>query len=971
MRGRYYVYAALMGIFLAQLVPVVGAVVASLLFGDWRGVHAPSHSVIASAGGLMALAIAGILLVEQSRDSRSSRYLWMACGLSGMGVLDLFHAAAEPSNDFVWLRSSATLLGGFFFALVWLEKLPVGRTARTCLPSFVLLFSLAFGAASCAVEPPPMAVDGHFTPLACVLNIGGGVGFLLAAAFFVLRFHRFSLREDWLFAVQMGLFGAAGIFFVLSTPWGASWWWWHVLRLMAYVAALAFAITAYLHRERELIKLNRQLREMNDRLDVEVEQRTAELRASQERFALAVRGSSDGLWDWNVLTDEVYYAPRFKELLGYEDAEMENVFASFESRLHPDDRERTLQAVRAHLEQRVPYDVEYRLRTKSGAYRWFRARGQAVWDESGKPQRMAGSITDITDRKEAFEALQRARQAAEEANQAKSDFLANMSHEIRTPLNAVIGMAELVLDTELTETQLKYFSEIQESGESLLTIVNEILDFSSIEAGQLQLERAAFTLRETLLDAIHSLELRSHVKGLELAHQVEPDVPERLVGDAERLRQLIVLLVGNAIKFTEQGEVALRVRCESQSSQMVQLRFTVSDTGIGIPPDKQKVIFEAFNQADNSSTRRFGGTGLGLAIASRTVALMGGRIWLESEEGRGSTFYFTAQFGRAEQIRRPDERADSGTPVESCAVGAGDKAATRQLVDGNGPAAASAAGPKSTGSVLQKAVGRQASAVPRLRILLAEDGLINQKLAVGLLKRWDHAVTVAGNGREAVDAYETGSFDLILMDVQMPEMDGLEATAAIRERERHTPNHIPIVALTAHAMHGDRERCLAAGMDGYVSKPVRPGELLKAIETAWRETGGTAIADTEPALDEPAGPMQLDWDAALESVDGDRDLLGIVVEACLEECPSFSEQLEEAVKDGDAVRVHRLAHTIKGSVRLFGETSVHQLAKSIEQKGGDRCLDGVEGAFADLKTELNRFLAALAAYQQEALQPSR
>jgi PAS domain S-box-containing protein len=412
-------------------------------------------------------------------------------------------------------------------------------------------------------------------------------------------------------------------------------------------------------------------------------------------------------------------------------------------------------------------------------------------DAKGIETGLISVITDLTERRQVEEALENARAAAEAANRAKSEFLANMSHEIRTPMNGVIGMTELALDTELTLEQREYLSMIKSSGDALMNVINDILDFSKIEAGKLELDPIQFNIRDTVEDAARTLAVSAHQKGLQLVTDIQPGIPDGLVGDPVRLRQVLLNLLGNAVKFTDVGEVILRVEGEPTRNG-VDLHFSVRDTGIGIPADRQKLIFEAFTQADNSTTRKYGGTGLGLTITSRLVDLMGGRIWVESQPGAGSIFHFNAPF----------------------TLGAGAALQIPREVD--------------DGRNLPAHLLREAR--PTLRILLAEDNPVNRALARRLLENKGHTVVTANNGLEALAFLETESFDVALMDVQMPEMNGFEATRALRQKERTSKKHLPIIALTAHAMKGDEERCLAAGMDAYISKPIRNTELLALLE---------------------------------------------------------------------------------------------------------------------------------------------
>ncbi len=805
------------------------------------------------------------------------------------------------------------------------------------------------------------------------------------------------------------------------------------------------------------------LQTARDSLEKRVEERTRELQGeiserrkaeqalweSEQLYAQIALNASDVLYVINTNTGRIDWFGQIDKALGYEEDELERTLAAWENSIHPDDLPRVRQAYENSHHSGRAFAEEYRVARKDGSHAYWSDRGRPIYNHKGEVIKFIGACTDITERKQKEEELRKAKEDAESANRAKGQFLANMSHEIRTPMNGIIGMTSLALETELTGDQRGLLNTVKDSADTLLALINDILDFSKIEAGKLTLDPIDFSLRDVLEDTVLTVALRAHQKGLELACQLQPELPNALIGDPGRLRQVILNLVGNAIKFTEKGEVVVSANQVSRDGDEVLVQFTVSDTGIGIPPEKQQMIFEAFTQADSSTTRNYGGTGLGLAITAQLIEIMGGQIWVESEPGQGSKFHFTARLGVQQNpvvrtrpaqislknlpvlvvddnatnrlilqetlrkwgmlpvlspgaesaIAELEKSAQSGQPfplvlldammpqmdgftlarrIKETPMLAGvvimmlsssgqveDSARCRELgisiyitkpirqselLDAIMSALNSSEAPS-------QAAGPPAPIEPVMRsskplsLLLAEDNPVNQRLAVRILQKWGHTVSVAGNGRKALEMWEKESFDLILMDVQMPEMSGFEATAAIREGEQEGGGHIPIIAMTAHAMDGDREKCLAAGMDHYVTKPIDQKRLFEAIESFCTKNP----PPEGPAMNKPDTKLDFDPNVVLKRVDGDRELLREVASLFLEDTPRLLSDIRNAISCGDSKALERSAHTLKGSIANFGVRVASEAAFGLEQMGRN-------GDFAhteDVLTRLEQQVALL------------
>ncbi|MFO7556214.1 MAG: response regulator [Desulfobacterales bacterium] len=798
---------------------------------------------------------------------------------------------------------------------------------------------------------------------------------------------------------------------------------------------------------------------------------------NEQRFRLISETSPVGIFETDATGECLYTNSSWQEIFGV--SLIESLTRDWREFLHPDDRELVSVQWAQTLTNLKSFSRDCRIITAKNEERWIHLRSSPVFSDNGT--RYTGTATDITDRKRSEVELKKAKDAAEAANIAKSEFLANMSHEIRTPMNGVIGMANLLLDTDLGPEQREFTETIRKSADSLMTIINDILDFSKIEAGKLALDIIDFDLRVTLEEVSELMALKAYEKKLKFASIVHHEVPSLLRGDPGRLRQILINLVGNSIKFTDTGEVTLETTLDEEDTRWTVIRFSVSDTGIGIPEKGKDRLFKSFSQVDGSTSRNYGGTGLGLAISKQLAELMGGCIGVDSKEGQGSTFWFTVALEKqtednepwmmAEDIRKKRILIVDDNPINrqvfreqliswGCRYGeassgaqAIDELRTAQEIrdpfeiaiidmqmpdmDGEALGRNIKKDPNLAGTLLimvssigtrgdvarLKDIGFaayltkpikqsqlydclnttsrmwkekiQAQDMPivtryslnedkkrRVRILLVEDDVTNQKVALNILRKFGYRAEAVGNGQEALQALTKVAYDVVLMDIQMPVMNGYAATRRIRELELKAQSEkfnkkdpkdrsasefqflaqsgrIPIIAMTAHAMKGDREKCIAAGMDDYTPKPINPQELLEKIEKWGRIERSDSGPETEVPEDRALiGASQktkpLDFEKALERTMGDKDFLKILLDGFIQELPGQIKSIKAAIAGTDAAEVAKQAHKIKGAASNLSADGLSAAARSLEEAGLREPMDEANQMLEVLTAEVRR-----------------
>jgi PAS domain S-box-containing protein len=981
--------------------------------------------LIAMCASYVALDLAGRTAAARGR----ARLSWLLGGalVMGFGIWSMHYIGMEAFSLPVQVQYDLPTVWLSLFAAVAAGGVALFVVSRARLSRFTAISgSVAMGSAIAAMHYVGMAsmrmpAMTHWNYAVVTLSVAIAIVVSLVALWLAFRFRSETRELAPLKIASAGVMGMA-IAAMHYTGMEAA-----AFAPSAITGSMSHAVTIPSLGVAVITLTMLGLGALTGMIDRRFSARALQLVASEERYRLLFQRSLAGVYQSTLDGRLLDCNDAFARVIGY--ATREECLSKRAIDHYPSSAERETFIAQLTEHGRL-VDFESRLLRLDGTPIWVLENATLLTSDAGE-RVIEGTLIDITERKQAEKAMAEAMAAAEGANSAKSEFLANMSHEIRTPMNGIVGMTELALGTDLTDEQRSYLETVRTSADSLLTLINDILDFSKIEARKLDIDLVDFDLAVALDETMRLLAPQAHEKGLELAYHVAPDVPLALGGDPARLRQVLLNLAGNAVKFTATGEVVVRVDREAQVGGQSILHFTVTDTGIGIPQDKQATIFEAFTQADASTTRRFGGTGLGLAIASQLVRLMGGRIWVESEPGRGSAFHVTLPFETRVEAPAKPARGELADLRGMSVLVVDDNATNRRILDDvlrhwnmrptivdSGRAALQAMEHARTAGtpfpfalidfqmpdqdgfqladeiqnrpelgtpmiMMLSSVGQSGDAVrcrelgvasyltkpvrqsvlldamleilaardqrgaapvvvardavvvqrPSRRVLLAEDNAVNRLVVTAILQKHGHTLLAVEDGVQAVAAVAREAFDVVLMDVQMPEMDGLEATIAIRNAERGTDRHIPIIALTAHAMVGDRDACFAAGMDAYLSKPVQPADLLAAIDKATQHAPTTVEVAVVPVDD-----SVFDRVGVLARVENDLGLLGELVTMFQSESRRMRIEIRRTLDVQDGKGLQRLAHTLKGSASSLGGTGVARAALVLEVMGRDNIM---------------------------------
>jgi PAS domain S-box-containing protein len=950
------------------IVPFVFISVASGFPPTNRLYHQAFHAVMETLGCMMALGIAGFLLMRQGEPG--SRYkLWPACAMLSMAILDAFHASVAPGREFVGLHAAAQFVGGVLMALIWLpERFVTTRTARQ-LPKLLAGACAFFGVVTVLFPEilPPMTSGQGFTFVPQFLNLAGGALFLAGLAYFARRYCREGDNTHLLFIAYCLMFAVAGVTYRLSGLWGVAWWLSHGLRLGAYVVAFGYvsinASAEYLHLGQTIAEHKRAERQLTDYMAslkraketaVSWMRLTETARNEAERERAKLSAMISGMKEGVVFADADNRIIEINDYLcQFTNTPREKIIGKKMEDIHQgqllEHTNKLIEGFRRNIGSE-PFTVQ---RPMAGAEVVLRM--QPIYNDSGY-QGVLLNVIDVTDLVEARRQAEKARSEVEkinqyleletaranqmtarakEANRAKSQFLANMSHEIRTPMNAIIGFSDLLADEDLTEEQKQDVSIIRDSACNLLDLINDILDFSKIEAKRLEVDIVECSLGRILNFIESTARLTADKKSLDFKIVEKSKLPERVRTDPARLRQCLINLTNNALKFTEKGHVYLNVSLEYRADgSQPYIRFDIEDTGIGIPKDKQQEIFEAFVQADGSTSRNYGGTGLGLAITKQLAELLGGEITVTGEVGQGSVFSLAIPAG-LDVVNQPslDIHAAHRNPRKAEAV----------------PAAFSG------------------------NILVAEDVPTNQAFIKALLGKMGLKVTIAEDGNEALQKVLTDQFDLIFMDMQMPRMDGYEAVKELRKRGITTP----VVALTGNAMKGDYRKCIEAGCDDYLAKPIDRQEILSRLAKylhSKNETLSAAISSAKSQVDELAdaccdqtaqaaaaaegGAELIDFNQLLARL-GDEALVREIAPTYVADNKTYFAQLAEAVRSGDAVAVSSNAHALKGACRNFGAVRLMDMADQMERAGREDNMETAAEIFDQFKTQYEKVMSFL------------